>query len=262
MRGEKHRGAAPRRRSKIQIILLCIFLAVFCVSAYMVAKDLITARKEAKGFEVLAESVQKVRNGLAADGDDSDLLAVYAALHEQNPDFFGWLTIEGTVVDYPVMYTPENSEYYLHRDFEKNYSGSGVPFLDGAYREGYGNYLIYGHHMKNGSMFASLPEYADAEFWQEHRYLSFDTLDELGEYEVFAAFYARIYGEGEQGFRYYEYLDLSDPAVFAEYVAEAKAATGYDTGITPVYGEQLVTLSTCAYQTTNGRFVVVARRIG
>lgn len=85
-------------------------------------------------------------------------------MKEQNPDFFGWISIEGTELNYPVMHTPKDEEYYLRRDFNGEDSQSGVPFLSASCYEGCGNYLIYGHNMKNGSMFATLLAYADRDF--------------------------------------------------------------------------------------------------
>ncbi len=152
----------------------------------------------------------------AAEGAATErvILPQYLPLYERNPDFFGWLSIEGIDIDYPVMYTPDDSEHYLRRAFDGSYSGSGVPFVDGNCPADGSYYLIYGHHMNNGTMFGQLPEYQDEEFCKEHPVICFDTLYEKREYVVMAAFFSRIYGKDEQGvFRYYEYFDLSDPAV-------------------------------------------------
>lgn len=271
----------------LRMALLAVCVVVFCFSATMTAYELITAKLEDDALRNLSSQVERVRRDASrptsspgaqtpdgppdqTGGDpgptqeelDAALLAVYASLKEQNPDFFGWLTIENTRIDYPVMHTPEDPEYYIHRSFEKSYSGSGVPFMDGKSYAGCGNYLIYGHHMNNGTMFASLSAYASISYWAEHPVIYFDTPEELGEYEVMAAFYSRVYYQDEEGvFRYYRYADLSDPAVFEEYVTQVKAAALYNTGVTAEYGDQLLTLSTCEYHTTNGRFVVVARKI-
>ena len=190
------------------------------------------------------------------------MLDAYATLYRKNRDLFGWIEIEGTAVSFPVMHTPRNPEYYLHKAFDKTYSFSGVPFMDGSCYPGCGNYIIYGHHMKNGTMFAPIVNYAREDYWREHPFVYFDTLYETGVYEVVAAFYSKVYGKDEtDAFRYYLYTDLSDPAAFEEYTAQVRAAAIYDTGIEAVYGDQLITLSTCEYSTTDGRFVVVAKRI-
>ena len=121
------------------------------------------------------------------------------------------------------MHTPKDEEHYLRRDFDKNFSQSGVPFLAASCYEGCGNYLIYGHNIKNGSMFASLLFYADQEYWAEHPVIRFDTLVESGEYEVIAAFYSQTFQEDVGNvFRYYQYTDLGNYDRFAEYVKQVQ----------------------------------------
>ena len=190
------------------------------------------------------------------------MLPAYASLYAQNPDLFGWIEIEGTKVNYPVMHTPEDPEVYLHKAFDGSYSFSGVPFMDGGCYLDCGNYIVYGHNMKNGTMFASILSYAQQDYWREHPVVRFDTLYERGTYEVVAALYSRAYSADEKGvFRYYSYRDLSDPEVFEEYVAQVRSAALYDTGLEVTYGDQLLTLSTCEYSAEDGRFVVVARKL-
>lgn len=189
------------------------------------------------------------------------MLAAYESLYQRNHDLFGWLMIEGTDVNFPVMHTPWNSEYYLHLTFERTYSFSGVPFMEGNCFPGCGNYIIYGHHMKNGTVFAPIVNYASEEFWRAHPLICFDTLYETGDYEVVAAFYSQVYTKDDPEFPYYRYTDLRNPAVFEEYMAQVRAAAIYDTGIETRYGDQLITLSTCEYSVENGRFIVVARKV-
>ena len=193
--------------------------------------------------------------------EDEDITGRYDELYAENPDLFGWITIEGTKIDYPVMHTPDDPEYYLHRSFQKKYSASGVPFMDAKCYIGCGNYLLFGHHMKNGTMFAGLMDYRKEDFWKEHKTVIFDTLEERGEYEIMAAFYAKIYLTTDTGvFRWYNYTDLTDEAVFNEYIAGVEAAKLYDTGMTAEFGDELLTLSTCGKDSTQ-RFVVVAKRV-
>lgn len=134
--------------------------------------------------------------------------------------------------------------------------------MDGTCYWGCGNYLIYGHHMKNGTMFAPIVNYACEEYWQEHPLIYFDTLYEIGTYEVIAAFYSTAFTSSEtEGFRYYRYTDLTNPDVFAEYMEQVRSVAVYDTGLDASYGDQLLTLSTCEYSAKDNRFVVVARKI-
>lgn len=182
-------------------------------------------------------------------------------LKSMNGDFFGWLKIDDTNIDYPVMYTPDEPERYLHMNFDREYSDSGELFLDAECDpEGY-HYLIYGHHMNDGSMLGSLPKYEDKDYYDAHKTFRFDTMNERGEYEIFAVFYSQIYDENDDVFKYYENTNLNDEATYQNYVNNVKSLSIYDTGITPTYGEKIVTLSTCNYHTDNGRFVICARKI-
>ncbi len=235
----------------------------------MVFSQIVRERRDTSAFEELIAQVEQQEQSQSVYSDCStDPLAEYApefhkydVLYEQNHDLFGWVSIDGTKLNYPVMHTPDDPEYYLHRAFDGTYSASGVPFLDGDCYPGCGNYIVYGHHMKNGTMFATLLDYADEEFWEAHPTIHFDTLDKEGEYKVLAAFYTQAYKVDDGNVvRYYDYTDLTEKTVFAEYIGYISDAELYDTGITAECGDQLLTLTTCSYHTSYGRFVVVAKR--
>jgi sortase B len=185
-----------------------------------------------------------------------------AALHEQNPDIVGWIKIDDTRVDYPVMWTPDDPEFYLRRNFQKEDSVAGTPFLDAASTmPGSSNWLIYGHNMKNGTMFHDTLKYEDKAFYDGHKTIHFDTLEGEGLYEIVAVCYTQIYPEDAEVFKYYQYASITDEASFDAYVQGVKALSIYDTGVTPVWGDQLITLSTCEYSVEDGRFIVVARKM-
>ncbi len=270
-----NRKTGKRPPLRIIIGVCCLLLA--CVSAYMVISQLIREKRDADAFEALIDQIEQ-DEPTATPGPAVSAVPAgspppqaeptpsgfhkYDVLYKQNHDLFGWVGIDGTALNYPVMHTPDDPEHYLRRAFDGSYSVSGVPFLDGDCYTGCGNYIVYGHHMMNGTMFTAITDYADESFWKAHSVIRFDTLDEAGEYEVLAAFYAKVYKVNEQGvFRYYNYTDLTDEAVFDEYLDHVRAAALYDTGVTAEYGDQLLTLSTCSYYTADGRFVVVARKV-
>lgn len=193
---------------------------------------------------------------------ERSVLPQLAPLYVQNPDLFGWLRIEGTPIDYPVMFTPNDPEYYLHRDFYGEKLNSGSLFVDSACPPDGNYYLIYGHSMKNKTMFGTLKQYANRSYWEEHRTVQFCTLYEKRTYTVIAAFYSKVDGAKKSvGFHYYDYRDLSDPVVFREFVSGVLDASLYDTGVGAEYGDELITLSTCNKRLSNGRFVVVAKRV-
>ena len=180
--------------------------------------------------------------------------------YEKNPDLAGWLTIPGTRIDYPVMYSPDEPERYLHANFEVSYSFAGLPFIDAACDPESGNRIIYAHNMLDGSMFRTLLKYQQKDFWQRNPVISFNTLYEEQEYEIVAAFYDKVYKKSDTNFKFYQFYDTSDQSSFDEAMAYYREHALYDTGVTAQCGDLFLTLVTCAYQTENGRFVVVARK--
>lgn len=191
---------------------------------------------------------------------ESGLLLQYDALWQQNNDMAGWLWIEGTDIEYPVMYTPDEPERYLHTDFFGKYAAGGCLFIGEGGGPDAAHIIVYGHHMKNGTMFGSLRKFSSAEYAAEHSVIHLDTLTEEREYEVVTAFYSRVYAVDEVGvFRYYQYTDLSDEKNFNSYVNQMWRSALYKTGAEPEFGKRLLVLSTCSYHRDNGRFVVVAR---
>ena len=192
----------------------------------------------------------------------SDLLPWYQELHNENPDMVGWLQIEGTKVNYPVMQTSvDNANFYLYRDFDKNESVRGCIYAreECDIFKPSDNITLFGHNMKDGSMFAYLGNYYQKSAWENNPLIFFDTLNESHVYKIFAVF--KTSGTDGVGFAYHLMSDAKDEAEFNQFVATCKELASYDTGITPVYGDKLLCLSTCEYTIDNGRFVVAAVRI-
>ena len=248
-------------------IRFLVFLVTFLASGGLLLWNQHRAAREQEAYDILAGKVHQAEQEIAEAGGgalptEDGVLPQYQALWEQNQDLAGWVSIEGTTIDYPVMHTAQDEEYYLRRAFDGTDSVSGTPFLAADCFVGCGNYIVYGHNMKDGSMFAPLLGYADAAFWEEHPTIRFDTLEEAGTYEVLAAFYMDVSLSDEGvAFPYYAYTDLRDADVFREYLSQVKTFARYDTGVTAEPGEALLTLSTCSYHTSDERFVVVAKRI-
>lgn len=180
---------------------------------------------------------------------------------EENEDTVGWLTVQGTKIDYPVMYTPQDPEKYLHLGFDQKYSFAGLPFIDAncSLDPESDNLIIYAHNMLDGSMFRSLMKYEQKSYWQQHPTVKLDLWDEEREYEVLAAFRDRVYYKTENCFKFYKFIDAESEDSYREAIDYYKTHACYDTGVTAQPGDRLITLVTCAYHTDNGRFVVVAR---
>lgn len=194
------------------------------------------------------------------ESDRPSAYDVYADVYAQNPDFVGWIRIEGTDIDYPVMQSPDRPNYYLKHGFDQTYSDYGVPFVqENCDIDRSNNLTIYGHHMKDGSMFADLCKYESEAFFEEHRTVRFDTLREFGRYEIIAVFKTVAYSAS--GFRYYGFVNADCKEDFDAYLAACKRLGLYDIEEGAEYGDRLITLSTCEYSRKNGRMVVVAKRI-
>ena len=188
-----------------------------------------------------------------------EILPQLQDLAAQNPDLAGWLTVGGTRIDYPVMYSPDEPERYLHANFEKQYSFAGLPFIDAAGQVDSGNRVIYAHNMLDGSMFRGLFRYEQKNYWEKHPTFTFSTLYEEKEYEIMSVFYDKVYRKTDTNFKFYQFFDTLDAEHFARAMEHFQEKQLYDTGVTAQPGDKLITLVTCAYQTDNGRFVVVAR---
>jgi len=188
------------------------------------------------------------------------ILPKYASKYEENNEFFGWLRIEDTKIDFPVMHTPDDPEKYLHVTFDGFYKYAGTPFIDAKCSPDSDNLLIYGHNMKDGTMFHDLLRYEEQSYWEEHPVITFDTVYEEQEYEVLSAFYDRVYYQSETCYKFYKFIDAQDQADFDYNISQLKEKSLYDTGINAEYGDKLIMLITCSYQVENGRFVVVAVR--
>ena len=272
------------KKKIIGIILIAVLSITAVVSGVMFARQYSDSRNSKEAFNGLADLVADIDTAAQTDpiedtGTDEDSgtdepaelteeeirakqteLAheKYGALFEQNQDFIGWISIDGTNINYPVMQTPDNPDYYLKHSFEKTWSDYGVPYIDEACIMGISNnVVIYGHHMNDGSMFAELCNYTDEDFWREHPTIHFDTLSSFGEYEIVAVF---KFNTNKETFKYNEWATMNE-AEFSEYMEEVHARQLYDTGIDAKYGDQLLTLSTCEYTYKNGRFVVVAKKV-
>lgn len=181
-------------------------------------------------------------------------------LRKKNSDCIAWITIDGTVIDYPVMYSPGNPGYYLHRNFNGKKASGGTLFLSEICDiDTSDNLIIYGHNMKNGTMFAALTKYKSKPFWQNHRFITLEATDGIRMYEVICALATDV--SAGNNFPYYEFSHASNKDEFDAYIAICKHLAYYDTGLTAEYGDQLLTLSTCEYTHENGRFLVIARRI-
>lgn len=256
--------------------LLVLLALLTAISGFLFLSDLEQERRR----ELFWEEVRSSRvNWSVTDTEWEDILPEYRALYERNRDVVGWLdmTIVGVKIDFPVMQTRDDPEFYLRRDFDKNQDGNGTPFVD--YRCGVSprrsfNLIVYGHYARGYKMFGGLVDYADERVAQMNREFRFDTLAETGVYEVEAAFFydatdARLYppgaDAGEQAYTFYNYIELDSEEGFQQFLRHVKENTLYSWEPEIKPEDQLLTIVCCAPEpytglTEWGRFVVIAKR--
>lgn len=262
--------------------LITIFAAVFIGCAVYIVDYITGSIQQGSAYEDLLQRVEDAKNnggldpdftipagmgGSLSDGnnegtaDTSKILPQYRELYAMNNDLVGWITVPGTKIDYPVVQSPKNRDYYLYRNFQGKHSSWGCIYA----REECDvftpsdNVVLYGHHMKDGSMFAQLDKYKRKSYWEENQYLYFNTLYEEYTYQIIAAF--KTSANVGEGFAYhtFNYADSEDE--FDAFMKQVRKLQMYKTGVTAEYGDVLLTLSTCEYTLENGRFVVIAKRL-
>lgn len=239
--------------------LTWLLLGIALISGAMIVSYFYTMSQDAGEFEELYRTIDGTSGeGAQSEADDETMFAGLRQLQMENQDLEGWITIPGTRINYPVMYTPEDTEYYLNRDFKKEKSRSGVPFLEGSCSPGISdNLIIYGHHMKNGAMFSDLTRYSEQSFWEANPTFTYYTPEGKQEYEIIAAFPVDV--SKEETPECYAFIDASSREEFDRYLETIKKSALYETGVQASYGDGLMTLSTCSYHVEDGRFVVIGK---
>ncbi|MCR4686779.1 MAG: class B sortase [Lachnospiraceae bacterium] len=276
------------KKLKIMYFVFVVAAVIFAISAGYLISYQVRIAKERKAWQELVDSKIVVIDAdsigldamvdnmaLAAQEKEEEeeekvILPEYLPFYEQNNDMVGWIRLDGTVIDYPVMHTPDYvdedgiiGQKYIHRDFNGEESTSGAIFIDFrcTMDPRSDNLILYGHHMRNGTMFKAIMNYEKKEFYEEHKIIEFDTLYEKGEYEVFSAFRDRIYNSTDTNYKFYYFIDSETKEDFDYNIENLCSKSLYDTGIVPEYGDDIIMLVTCAYHTNEGRFVVCARKI-
>lgn len=180
-----------------------------------------------------------------------------------NNEIVGWLEIEGTNINFPVLQGKDN-DYYLNNNYKKEKAKTGSIFLDKEVdlKNGCYNYLIYGHRDTGGLMFEDLMKYKKEDFYKNHKKIRFTTLMQDSDYEIVSVFNSQVYYKDErEAFKYYQFVNASDEKKYNKFVNSAKKISIYDTGVNAKYGDQLLTLSTCEYSKKHGRFVILCKRM-
>ncbi len=276
----KHRYSQSNKSKIIVNVVLVVLIIVFLVSLYNIVMYFMNSKQEDDRFNELADIVDEAIKDSEDDEDNTDddtevsgnsdvpevseddkILEAYNTLHQENNDMVGWIKIDDTKVNYPVVHTPADEEYYLRRDFDGNYADSGVPFVGESctVSPNSDNIVIYGHNMFDGTMFADTLNYKNQDYYEEHKIIRFDTLEERAEYEVYAAFSIDV-SIGNGHFQFYNFIHSNSDEEFENFVDNVDRRNVLDTDVDPKFGDEFITLVTCDYSSVNGRLVIIATK--
>ena len=288
---KEHHLPRLRRFSAIKVGTIAAFIISFVIVAYALVVQVWTdfrSTEELQSLSRIADNAPAagpqivmatdptgvVNESDTAASDESEeqaevlpvrrvIMPRYQALYERNHDMAGWLRIPDTIIDYPVMYREDDNDYYLAHNFDGAEDVNGLLVLDKRCESDASgiNNLIHGHNMDSGAIFGTLYLYRDYDYYEAHSKIQFDTLYEERTYEIIAVFVSSVYNSNANEFAYYDYINIESEEDFNEYVSTAKDLSLYDTGKTAVYGDELITLSTCEYSRANGRLVILGRRL-
>lgn len=254
-----------------RIILISIIIICFGYVAFYYINAAISKSKNARLSEIKAARLNEQTNEtrvyvekLPVVYAEPEVLAKYKTLYEKNKNLIGWLKIADTNIDYPVMQSVNgNGDFYLNHDYDGNEDRNGTLFMDNSCNAKLpsANLIIYGHNMKSGRMFGELTAYKSRDFYEKHKRISFDTIYKAGTYEVMYVFNTHIYSEAEITFKYYQFIEPNSKEEFDSAMKAMQEMSIYETGVVAEFGDHLITLSTCDYDESEGRFVVVAKLI-
>ena len=260
--------------NKVYSLILILLIVILAISSYFFIKEIAENKKENELFEELQEVVQEEEKTTAQNQITDNLKNETSNLSSKNvgnynleciskinADIIGWLKIDGTNINYPVM---QNGDFYLHRNVYKNYSSSGTPYLaEHCNLKASDNLILYGHHMKNSTMFSNLDNYKNYNYYRSNKFFKFYTLEDnktiKNDYEIVFAFKTVAYSD--KGFKYYNYTKFYDENDFNSFVEKCRNYEFYNTNVKVNYGDKLITLSTCEYSQKNGRMVIIAKKI-
>ena len=241
-------------RRVISNILIVVFTAILAVSGYRLWNIFHEYREGEKQYEQAAATYVHTKDPdhtMADDGPQSCPISVdFEELLKENPDVVGWIYSEETQINYPVLRGKDN-EAYLHHMINGAYNSAGSIFMDFRCEpdlSGF-NTIIYGHHMKNGSMFASLHQYTKQDFYDEHKYMWYLTPDHIYRLDVLAGYVGDAEAE--------VYTIFTERDELTSYLSFAEASSNFEPDHRPQEISGVIVLSTCSYEYDDARYVVV-----
>lgn len=250
------------KKQHIAILVLGVLIFVLGIGWYL-------NRKVETAVEEIQETQQEQTTEPEIEPQDeliiSDtILPKFEEYYAQNDDLVGWIKVPNTLIDYPIVQAEDN-DFYLHRDFEKNYLFDGIPFMD--FRnilkpDLYDNTLIYGHNMGlKGTMFTELMRYKNIDFYKKSPLIQMDTLYHESQWKVIAVYEANTEPQYGEVFEYYNFVLAQNEAEFQAHLDEIYKRSYYTTGVDVQYGDKLITLQTCLNDKYDTKLIVTARRV-
>ena len=241
-------------------ILAIIFVVLFIIGICYIIFNFINSNKNKEVYKNISNTSQ--RDNDIPIKDVTENMQKVINLKQENEDIIGWIQIENTIIDYPILQATDNN-YYLTHNYKKENSKYGSIFAKSEcnIQDNNSNVIIYGHNMKDEQMFNTLLKYEDKDFYNEHKEIKVATENEESKYNIVSVFKSRVFYQDEKDvFRYYNYTKFENEKEYNTYIENCKKIQLYDTGVSAEYGEQLITLITCEYSQENGRMVVVAKK--
>ncbi len=241
---------------------------IIAISALIVSIIMLIVKMKNIGLNNYSEAYKSLVNDnsqiMENDNLKTERMLKLEELQKENSDIIGWLQIENSNINYPLLQGTDN-DFYMTHDYRKKYSKNGSLFLDKDYDWDLPstNLLIYGHNNRGSNkMFSALINYKKEEYYKTHQKIRLTTNQEDAEYEIISVFLSRVYYKSEKDvFRYYYFINAENEQEFSEYVQNSKKASLYDIDVTAKYGDQLLTLSTCEFSQEDGRLAIVAKKV-
>lgn len=258
----------PNRNDNLkQVIIKLVFLislATFIVSSVFISGYFITAKKQDNIIEDSRKIWHEVSSKVTVTEETEENLSPQTTLLRQNSDFKGWIKLSNTQIDNPI-YQADNNSYYLDHNQNRQKSSYGALYFD--YRNTITkektdkNLVIYGHEMKNGSMFGQLKKLRSLNFYKQNPTIEFSTLYSEGTYQIYSVFILNAAKEDDGG-HIYNILgqDFTTKSAFDSWVAESFSRSIINTTVDVEFGDDIITLVTCSEDFPNARLIVMARK--
>ena len=276
------KGIIPWKGDNVGLVIRkLVFIAaliVFLATAIPLLADVLSMVKDEQVSKQLSQLYLDAEDDSEVSENSKEILPSFKKLLEINPDTVGYLKIDGTIIDYPVVKTDDN-DFYLTHDFYKNESRSGTVMMDyhnKVTKDGHSaNMILYGHNMQVGTFFATLGEYwrtmydqypeGTKSFYKEHPVIRFDTLYERAEWKIFGFGIYNVAESRGEVFGYNLKYDFTSEDDFNDYIINIMDRSDIFTDVDLKYGDDILTLSTCYWPYENSgntvRLAIFARKI-